>query len=273
MLKTIVEKNAPRDHQSRTRAAFTLIELLVVITIIAILAAILFPVFARARENARRASCQSNLKQIGLGILMYVQDYDERYPISTYGPTGGTSSNTSVPAGKFTVSWSNYTSTPYHWYSWMDIIFPYVKSVQLFDCPSATDNTRGSYGYNMAFSGRANLHNVDWSQPNVPNGPPISLAQLNYASELIMCPEWQDVDLNIETQPRYLSYYYPFNHASVLPHLEGANELYADGHVKWMNGSIILAYPSAYGACDQTASPATQAGSAWCNKNWNPFMN
>ncbi|RYG53119.1 DUF1559 domain-containing protein, partial [bacterium] len=61
-----------------TRKAFTLIELLVVIAIIAILAAILFPVFGRARENARRSSCQSNLKQIGLGIMQYTQDYDER---------------------------------------------------------------------------------------------------------------------------------------------------------------------------------------------------
>src|SRR4028119_299121 len=62
-----------------THRGFTLIELLVVIGIIAILAAILFPVFARARENARRSSCQSNLKQIGLGMLQYAQDYDEKF--------------------------------------------------------------------------------------------------------------------------------------------------------------------------------------------------
>ncbi|HEX8834883.1 MAG TPA: DUF1559 domain-containing protein, partial [Abditibacteriaceae bacterium] len=65
------------------RRGFTLIELLVVIAIIAILASILFPVFARARENARRSSCQSNLKQIGLGIAQYTQDYDERTPATT----------------------------------------------------------------------------------------------------------------------------------------------------------------------------------------------
>ena len=87
------------------KMGFTLIELLVVIAIISILAAILFPAFARARENARRASCQSNLKQIGLGIFQYTQDYDERLPATavsaipsaptnfTYFPNPGTTSN------------------------------------------------------------------------------------------------------------------------------------------------------------------------------------
>ena len=73
---------------SRKRG-FTLIELLVVIAIIAILAAILFPVFARAREKARQSSCLSNVKQIGLGMMMYVQDYDERFPTLYYTPPGG----------------------------------------------------------------------------------------------------------------------------------------------------------------------------------------
>lgn len=89
-------------------AAFTLVDLLVVIAIIAILAAILFPVFARARENARRSSCQSNLKQIGLGIHQYIQDYDETLPDSdTYGIG-----------------------------SWRVQVQPYFKSIQILDCPS-----------------------------------------------------------------------------------------------------------------------------------------
>src|SRR5215216_1456391 len=112
----------------RQKRGFTLIELLVVIAIIAILAAILFPVFARARENARRSSCQSNLKQIGLGLMQYTQDYDEAMPIIWNGEG-----------------------------EWMDAVQPYIKSYQLFVCPSdsrgitpARNNKDSSYGASMA---------------------------------------------------------------------------------------------------------------------------
>ena len=105
--------------------AFTLIELLVVIAIIAILAAILFPVFARARENARRSSCQSNLKQIGLGLIQYSQDYDEILVPNAVGVTG----NSDASLGRL---------------KWMDLLQPYVKSEQLFTCPS---DTVGNYEY------------------------------------------------------------------------------------------------------------------------------
>ena len=118
-----------------TRRAFTLVELLVVIAIIGILAAILFPVFARARENARRASCQSNLRQIGLGLLQYSQDYDEFLIADWHGndATVGPSDTQPPSAAPTKVS-----------YKWQDAAFPYVKSEQIFNCPSATRITQGT---------------------------------------------------------------------------------------------------------------------------------
>lgn len=112
--------------QRRKHAAFTLIELLVVIAIIALLAAILFPVFARARENARRTSCLNNLKQIGMGLLAYTQDYDEVMVADWFGPD----TNPTEPQG-----------TGEGRYKWMDAIYPYVKNEAVFNCPSHTFNT------------------------------------------------------------------------------------------------------------------------------------
>src|SRR5687767_13552480 len=119
-----------------TPRGFTLIELLVVIAIIAILAAILFPVFARARENARRASCQSNLKQIALGMIQYTQDYDERLPLMfymrnmTYLPAGDPGQLPNPMTYDSNVTGGNFVT------SWVDEIQPYVKSQQIFACPS-----------------------------------------------------------------------------------------------------------------------------------------
>jgi prepilin-type N-terminal cleavage/methylation domain-containing protein/prepilin-type processing-associated H-X9-DG protein len=101
------------------RRGFTLIELLVVIAIIAILAAILFPVFARAREKARQTSCLSNIKQLGLGALMYAQDYDEFLPRTRGG------------------------GPPYIGPYWQQVIEPYVKNRQIFTCPSAKTTAIG----------------------------------------------------------------------------------------------------------------------------------
>ena len=114
--------NRPQSALSQPRGGFTLIELLIVIAIIALLAAILFPVFGRARENARRSSCQSNLKQIGLGLIQYSQDNDEMIVQSYYGSNNNASDATDK-------------------YKWMDAIFPYVKNEQLFNCPSNIGKT------------------------------------------------------------------------------------------------------------------------------------
>ena len=100
----------PLFYQSRTKA-FTLIELLIVIAMIAVLGAVLFPVFQKVRENARRTTCQSNLRQLGLAMVQYTQDSDEAYPSGAYAAGGAT-------------------------VTWRQLIFPYVESVPVFTCPS-----------------------------------------------------------------------------------------------------------------------------------------
>jgi prepilin-type N-terminal cleavage/methylation domain-containing protein len=107
------------------RPGFTLIELLVVIAIIAILAAILFPVFAQAREQARMSTCLSNFKQIGTGMTMYIQDYDETFPPSRVArPRGAADCNQKV-------------------ITWKTVTLPYIKSVQVYKCPSNSHNKEG----------------------------------------------------------------------------------------------------------------------------------
>src|ERR1051325_2948404 len=113
----------------RRLRGFTLIELLVVIAIIAILAAILFPVFAQARESARATSCLSNVKQIVTALYMYTQDDDEQYPHADYSLPAGSGSPLNPQANGFFATRVNH----YKWESW---ILPYIKNVQIMQCPS-----------------------------------------------------------------------------------------------------------------------------------------
>lgn len=128
---------------NRNRNAFTLIELLVVIAIIAILAAILFPVFAQAREKARQISCLSNMNQIGKASMMYVQDYDEQFYPHRFNCDGGSGTGTasvicdaytsnSVPGAALFAADSNSGKRFY----WCFLIYPYIKNIQVFACPS-----------------------------------------------------------------------------------------------------------------------------------------
>lgn len=127
------------EQPTARRAGFTLIELLVVIAIIAILAAILFPVFAQARESARKTSCASNMKQVGLGILQYNTDNDGAFPqYLQYGAGGSVTKcrrqdNPTVPCERYTIQDAGNEG---YMKTWQDSIFPYIKSIQVFHCPS-----------------------------------------------------------------------------------------------------------------------------------------
>ncbi len=237
----------------KTARGFTLIECLVVIAIIAILAAFLFPVFARARENARRTSCASNLKQIGLGLLQYVQDNDETLPRSFYG-SGAAPSDAAN-------------------YKWMDCIFPYVKSEAVFDCPSDGKSPRyrrsqganyGSYGLNGAYGSGGDAQNP----PRSSAAYLVHLAQLAAPSGTVWITDNNNADETSSGGSSGGSYGFFWTNAANNPpiqnigdgtrqlsqiaerHLETVNVLWCDGHVKAMKLDALTATKSVVDTID-----------------------
>ncbi|HEX8553059.1 MAG TPA: DUF1559 domain-containing protein [Abditibacteriaceae bacterium] len=213
------------------RRAFTLIELLVVIAIIAILAAILFPVFARARENARRASCQSNLKQVALSLRQYTQDYDERFPGWYTNNDGGT---------PFGYQMSNAVG-PNTDKGWTELIQPYMKSKQILQCPSepsppAPDTSNGwaltptVYGYSDYFLNA----NVGGRRVGIANEQPtdggINESQLAASSLTILNGD----GFAFASEHQMSSWpYNSLDPGQFRRHLSGNNFSFCDGHVKW----------------------------------------
>jgi prepilin-type N-terminal cleavage/methylation domain-containing protein/prepilin-type processing-associated H-X9-DG protein len=218
------------------RKAFTLIELLVVIVIISILAAILFPVFARARENARRASCVSNLKQIALGWLMYAQDNDGKLPCFDYT------------------------------YSQMGKVAPYVKSDQIFICPSANLpltsqyplSTYPTYAYGTDYgmptiytnAGKAALQSTGSANnlgpvtlmDSVPSPAATCLVAETFRATGSFANKagWDTfranpiAPLDITTDTNFGGL------ADVTRHFDGSNYAFMDGHVKWLKKEAVL---------------------------------
>jgi prepilin-type N-terminal cleavage/methylation domain-containing protein/prepilin-type processing-associated H-X9-DG protein len=200
------------------RRGFTLIELLVVIAIIAILAAILFPVFARAREKARQSSCLSNEKQLMTGILMYAGDYDELLVYNWYDPN----LSGSLDAGEYT---------------WRSAILPYVRNSQIFQCPSKRmDGTAFDGGFDAgALSGYAlNVAHYPVGSPTPPYGAP--LGQVGDASSCVFIME-EDGGESRGTADNAAGWV-PED-APALRHNEGANYAFVDGHVKFMKPAQI----------------------------------
>ncbi len=214
------------QRMHRSRNAFTLIELLVVIAIIAILAAILFPVFAQAREKARQTACLSNLKQIGTGVMMYVQDYDETYPITIY--------NTS----NIRINRQN---------TWRSQIHPYVKNTQIFVCPSNPDNKmltndRSVTGFPDPTEFFISYNNNRWGGISTATSPS-TLAGIDRPSDIISVLEVWDGRFNNQTAAYDGDLNYDFNghrYSHFGGHSGMTNYAFADGHAKAMRPSATI---------------------------------
>jgi prepilin-type N-terminal cleavage/methylation domain-containing protein/prepilin-type processing-associated H-X9-DG protein len=228
------------------RHGFTLIELLVVIAIIAILAAILFPVFAKAREKARQSSCLSNVKQMILGVMSYAQDYDERYP---GGLTGSDTTQGPVTRSPWFTTAKNTS----------DVIFPYVKNTQLFTCPSSP-NSASTYSCNYGFNVKI--------CPNLTTAgtAAVSLGQVTRPAEVFCVLDAGPYMVGWDSEmmaPQGSFWYVPGTCGSRNPagggttplsgneqkdfvsgrHNEGINVGLADGHAKWYSGASLMGHP------------------------------
>lgn len=222
----------------KQRKGFTLIELLVVIAIIAILAAILFPVFAKAREKARQTSCSSNLKQIGLAIQSYSQDYDEVILPALQ------QAATTDPAGTFVI---DKCGSPKRF--WTHMLEPYIKSEQIFVCPSgkievgSPDAPTGgctifvprSYNLNASLTGCCGLAGV--VKMAAVTKPAETFIMADSGVHRVFGPGYGP--LNDTDQPGF-----PWVKNR---HSDGANVLWVDGHVKWVK-RYALAAANAYAA-------------------------
>lgn len=244
-------------HRSTLRKGFTLIELLVVIAIIAILAAILFPVFAQAREAARKTNCVSNMRQLGTGIMMYAQDYDELI-VPNHAPYQMVQCSTN------------------RWMEWWYLIQPYVKNNGIFACPSSRTGPSGigvqdpqcGANWRITYAKRGCGDNVLPGEGSsiLWNG---SLAEIEEPADTIAIGEWAG-NVNGQTNQNghrlcphwhvgrtHVGYVHPFRHQ------EGTNYVFHDGHAKFLRYSNTVAPKNLWKVSQKTNTTGLTPIPAW----------
>jgi prepilin-type N-terminal cleavage/methylation domain-containing protein/prepilin-type processing-associated H-X9-DG protein len=255
------------------KSGFTLIELLVVIALIAILAAILFPVFARARETARAASCKSNLKQIGTGWMMYVQDYDERTPLNWWSEDPcGTSALTNFPFGQ-------RGRQPIMFWR----IQPYVKNAAVLICPSDGAVTSGADGVNAIVPGQCETIRFSYSSSDEAGGIGQVNAGLGLGMGMAAIEAPAAMYLAFDSQRYYgtpennmdsfgwMTTNNGINADFVARHNGMVNVAYADGHVKAAKCGDMFPCQRGEWVGKQPGTTKAQFGMSSCwNSGWTP---
>ena len=266
----------PKERNVKYSTGFTLIELLVVVAIISLLAAILFPVFARARENARRASCLSNVHQIALGMIQYTQDYDERLPRMSI--CGGPSLEDGYPA-------PSGCGTGTYFHLWQDVIYPYVKSTQVFNCPSAPIKSYYS-GYTTFYDGHYNQsinygYNFYLNLDDSGNQVGRNLASIPQTGNTVMVAE--SSEYRVDPDPKCISGHLPPSWSDndwcttsgsntgdppVGRHFDRVSIAFVDGHAKSMIKNTVVTSNIYSGATSGSAYNTLKNDPVW--QMWSP---